>query len=67
MPRKYRKGGESRLSLEGLRGVAIDGKVIKSIRAHGQKRADRTVLYVGGRREERPIYELVSELIKQRG
>lgn len=66
MPRKYPKGGESRLSIEGLHGAEIEGKRVTTIVAHGEVRRSRTVKYTDGTRENRTIYELVGRLIEQR-
>ena len=66
MPRRYRVGGESRLSLEGLHGEKIDGKRVGSIYSHGERRRSRTIHYADGTRENRTIYELVGHLIRSR-
>lgn len=67
MPRKYPLGGESRLSIEGLRGFKVDsGKVVKTIVAHGERRRSRTVVFTDGTRENWPIFDLVGALIGNR-
>ena len=67
MPRRMRVGGESRLSLEGLHGKRVDGKRVGSIYAHGEKRRTRTVHFSDGTTAEKPIYDLVGDLIRSRG
>ncbi len=67
MPKLYRVGGESRLSLEGLVGVEFHGKIIKSIYAHAERRRMRTVFFKDGGREEVPIKTLVDLLVKSKG
>lgn len=64
MPRRMTKGGESRLSLEGLRGFhAGGGRVVESIYAHGEKRRQRTVFFEDGGSEEIGIPILLDALI----
>ena len=67
MPKKYRDGGESRLSLEGLRGVEYHGKRIVSIWAHSEKRRSRTVFFTDGTREVVGITRLIDLLVKSKG
>lgn len=67
MPKSYPKGGESRLSLEGLSGVEYKGKVIRSIHAHAEKRKRRTVKFTDGSAIDMRVYPLVGLLIKSRG
>lgn len=67
MPKSYPKGGESRLSLEGLRGVTYGGKVITSVHAHAEARRKRTVRFTDGSEVNVRIYTLVGLLIKNRG
>ena len=67
MPKVYPKGGESRLSTEGLMGEEIDGKRVRSIKAHGQRRRSRTVFFADGSKANKSIYELVGDLINTRG
>ena len=66
MPKRYPKGGESRLSLEGLHGVEFRGKVIRSIYAHGERRRQRTVFYTDGTSENVSIEVLVDVLVKSK-
>lgn len=67
MPKKYKAGGESRLSLEGLTGVTFHGKVISSIWAHAEKRRSRTVVYEDGTAEVVSIKRLVDALVQSKG
>ena len=64
MPSKFKKGGESRLSLEGLTGAKFRGKKIKAIFAHGERRRMRTVHYTDGSRENVSIADLTDALIQ---
>jgi len=66
MPRKYANGSESRLSREGLGGAEIDGKRVKVIYAHGERRRKRTVHFVDGTAKNMSIDTLVGHLIESR-
>ena len=67
MPRKYSQGGESRLSLEGLKGATIKGRTVRSIYAHGEARRKRTVTFEDGTVVNMRIYTLIGHLIANRG
>lgn len=54
------------MSLEGLAGVEIGGKVIKSIHAHGEGRRRRTVKYTDGTQEDIDIDVLVDALVNSK-
>lgn len=58
---------ESRLSLEGLRGQTIDGRVVKAIYTHGARERTRTVVFTKGGRVTMAIDRLVGELLKAKG
>lgn len=60
-------GGESRLSLEGLAGKELDGRVVKAIYTHGAKERTRTVVFTKGGRVRMSIGRLVGELLKAKG
>lgn len=62
-----RRGGESRLSLEGLGGQTIDGRVVKAIYTHGAKERIRTVVFTRGGRVRMEIGRLVGELLRVKG
>jgi hypothetical protein len=68
MPKKYPIAGESRLSIEGLRGAkTASGKTVEKIVAHGERRRKRTVIFTDGTKEDHTIYVLVGALIEERG
>lgn len=68
MPRRYVVGGESRLSLEGLRGRRWDRRaVIVSIFAHQSKSDNRIVHLSDGRIVSVPKWKLIGLLLSEKG